>query len=300
MPRGRSGASRAASCRRRCRRPGSIDTATPGSRSTRRCRTARQPHRSTTLELGRLVPRQFLRRGAASRRDRTTGTHFSRIQDVRREIGPISPMQSHARTPSPSINGSAMRFAPRVCRFRPESSVRACRSHSSTTGRSRSSSTWVVDVRTVTREVVQKVLPTPDPPGPYGRSSDRRQDDGHAEDRPSESCTGSAKGRDLGISSPGECRRSQIFCPRAEIRSECRFQSLADSKRQKGTRPDFSAAARPEVAAPLYERFCTALRKLEVPVQTGVFGARMQVSLVNDGPVTIFLDVDPPRTGRSP
>lgn len=69
------------------------------------------------------------------------------------------------------------------------------------------------------------------------------------------------------------------------------FTLIADSKRQKGTRPDFSKAARPEVAEPLYGRFCEALRELGVPVQTGVFGARMQVSLVNDGPVTIILDV---------
>jgi D-aminoacyl-tRNA deacylase len=69
------------------------------------------------------------------------------------------------------------------------------------------------------------------------------------------------------------------------------FTLIADSRRQKGTRPDFSKAARPEVAEPLYERFCEALRELGVPVQTGVFGARMQVSLVNDGPVTIILDV---------
>jgi D-aminoacyl-tRNA deacylase len=68
------------------------------------------------------------------------------------------------------------------------------------------------------------------------------------------------------------------------------FTVIADSKRQKGTRPDFSKAARPEVAKPLYERFCEALRELGVPVQTGVFGARMEVSLVNDGPVTIILE----------
>jgi D-tyrosyl-tRNA(Tyr) deacylase len=68
------------------------------------------------------------------------------------------------------------------------------------------------------------------------------------------------------------------------------FTLIADSKRQKGTRPDFSKAARPEVAKPLYERFCEALRELGVPVQTGVFGARMEVSLVNDGPVTIILE----------
>jgi D-aminoacyl-tRNA deacylase len=69
------------------------------------------------------------------------------------------------------------------------------------------------------------------------------------------------------------------------------FILLADSRRQKGTRPDFSKAARPEVAEPLYERFCDALGELGVPVETGVFGARMEVSLVNDGPVTIVVDV---------
>jgi D-tyrosyl-tRNA(Tyr) deacylase len=70
------------------------------------------------------------------------------------------------------------------------------------------------------------------------------------------------------------------------------FTLLADSKRQKGTRPDFSKAARPDAAEALYERFCEALRELGVPVQTGVFGARMAVELVNDGPVTIILDVE--------
>jgi D-aminoacyl-tRNA deacylase len=69
------------------------------------------------------------------------------------------------------------------------------------------------------------------------------------------------------------------------------FTLLADSRRQKGTRPDFSQAARPEQAGPLYERFCQALRRLGVPVETGVFGARMELELVNDGPVTIVLDL---------
>lgn len=69
------------------------------------------------------------------------------------------------------------------------------------------------------------------------------------------------------------------------------FTLLADCKRQKGTRPDFSKAARREVAEPLYAHFCAALRKHGVPVQTGLFGARMQVNLVNDGPVTIVIDV---------
>jgi D-tyrosyl-tRNA(Tyr) deacylase len=68
------------------------------------------------------------------------------------------------------------------------------------------------------------------------------------------------------------------------------FTLLADSRRQKGARPDFSLAAPPDVAEPLYERFCLSLSALGVVVQTGVFGARMQVELVNDGPVTIVMD----------
>jgi D-aminoacyl-tRNA deacylase len=67
------------------------------------------------------------------------------------------------------------------------------------------------------------------------------------------------------------------------------FTLLAASR--KGARPDLSEAAGPEEALPLYERFCEALRDLGVPVATGVFGARMQLELVNDGPVTLILDV---------
>ena len=66
------------------------------------------------------------------------------------------------------------------------------------------------------------------------------------------------------------------------------FTLLAAST--KGNRPSFSEAAPPEVAEPLYERFCTELRALGVPVETGVFGARMAVELVNDGPVTIIVE----------
>ena len=69
------------------------------------------------------------------------------------------------------------------------------------------------------------------------------------------------------------------------------FTLLADTA--KGNRPSFAEAAPPERAEPLYERFCDELRALGAEVATGVFGARMQVELVNDGPVTIVLDSGP-------
>ena len=65
------------------------------------------------------------------------------------------------------------------------------------------------------------------------------------------------------------------------------FTLIADAA--KGNRPSFSESARPEEAEPVYEVFCAALGALGVEVATGVFGARMQLELVNDGPVTIVL-----------
>jgi D-aminoacyl-tRNA deacylase len=66
------------------------------------------------------------------------------------------------------------------------------------------------------------------------------------------------------------------------------FTLIADTR--KGNRPSFTEAAPPEQAEPLYDRFCAALAAEGVPVERGVFGARMAVELVNDGPVTIVLD----------
>jgi D-tyrosyl-tRNA(Tyr) deacylase len=63
---------------------------------------------------------------------------------------------------------------------------------------------------------------------------------------------------------------------------------------QKGRRPSFIDAARPEVAEPLYEAFANAVRLHGIPVATGRFGADMQVELVNDGPVTLVLDTAEP------
>jgi D-tyrosyl-tRNA(Tyr) deacylase len=68
------------------------------------------------------------------------------------------------------------------------------------------------------------------------------------------------------------------------------FTLITDTTRQKGARPDFSRAAPRQEAESLYDGFCEALRAAGVEVETGTFGARMQLDLVNDGPVTIVLE----------
>jgi len=65
------------------------------------------------------------------------------------------------------------------------------------------------------------------------------------------------------------------------------FTLIADTA--KGNRPSFGEAAEPEVAERLYHDFCAALSGFGIPVETGVFGARMRVEITNDGPVTIVL-----------
>ena len=69
------------------------------------------------------------------------------------------------------------------------------------------------------------------------------------------------------------------------------FTLLADTR--KGNRPSFTGAADPALAEPLVEQYAEALRALGITVETGRFGTDMRVSLVNDGPVTIVLDVAP-------
>jgi D-tyrosyl-tRNA(Tyr) deacylase len=67
------------------------------------------------------------------------------------------------------------------------------------------------------------------------------------------------------------------------------FTLHASSK--KGNRPSFIKAAKPDIAIPLYEKFIEELeKKLGKPIKTGLFGADMQIELINDGPVTLFLD----------
>jgi D-tyrosyl-tRNA(Tyr) deacylase len=66
---------------------------------------------------------------------------------------------------------------------------------------------------------------------------------------------------------------------------------------RKGRRPSFVDAARAETAIPLYERFVALLREQGIPVATGEFGAMMDVDLVNDGPVTLWLEREAPAAG---
>jgi len=72
------------------------------------------------------------------------------------------------------------------------------------------------------------------------------------------------------------------------ILSVSQFTLYGDAK--KGNRPSFTSAARPEVAEPLWEAFNQALREHGLHVETGIFGAMMDVALINDGPVTILLE----------
>ncbi len=75
-----------------------------------------------------------------------------------------------------------------------------------------------------------------------------------------------------------------------ELLSVSQFTLYGDAR--KGRRPGFTDAARSEVATPLYDQFNQMLRDQGVIVGTGIFGAMMEVEILNDGPVTILLDTD--------
>lgn len=80
---------------------------------------------------------------------------------------------------------------------------------------------------------------------------------------------------------------------RGEVLAVSQFTLYGETT--KGRRPSFTEAAPPEEAEPLFQAFVEAVRAEGVPVQSGVFGARMEVDLVNDGPVTLWMDLVPAR-----
>ena len=74
-----------------------------------------------------------------------------------------------------------------------------------------------------------------------------------------------------------------------DILAVSQFTLMASTK--KGNRPSYIQAAKPEISIPLYEQFCTEMEiAINKPIKQGVFGADMKVELLNDGPVTIFID----------
>jgi D-tyrosyl-tRNA(Tyr) deacylase len=85
----------------------------------------------------------------------------------------------------------------------------------------------------------------------------------------------------------GKMNRSVVDV-RGGVLAISQFTLFGDAR--KGTRPGFVDAARPEVAQPLYTRFCEGVRARGVQVAEGVFRATMQVRIVNEGPVTLLLD----------
>ena len=103
------------------------------------------------------------------------------------------------------------------------------------------------------------------------------------EDRPEHADRLADKVRALRVFADAEGRMNEALGER-EVLCVSQFTLYGDAR--KGNRPSYVAAARPETAKPLYERFCARL-----DAATGVFGARMEVELTNDGPVTLVLEL---------
>lgn len=89
----------------------------------------------------------------------------------------------------------------------------------------------------------------------------------------------------------GEQAAGEIGAP---VLAVSQFTLYADTR--KGKRPSWSHAAPSQMAEPIFDAYVQALKDLGLPVQTGVFGADMQVELVNDGPVTLILEADKPQS----
>ena len=95
-------------------------------------------------------------------------------------------------------------------------------------------------------------------------------------------------------------KRKMNLCAKevnAEVLVVSQFTLCADTS--KGNRPSFIKAAKPELAQRLYKKFVEELREKGLIVKTGEFGAMMNISLINDGPVTIILDTKPKLTKTS-
>lgn len=88
----------------------------------------------------------------------------------------------------------------------------------------------------------------------------------------------------------GKMNRSVLDLPTGQPRALVISQFTLAADARKGRRPSFVDAARPEEAVPLLETFCSSLNTCGIATETGIFGAHMEVELVNDGPVTIWLD----------
>lgn len=88
----------------------------------------------------------------------------------------------------------------------------------------------------------------------------------------------------------GRMNKSVLDCA-GSVLAVSQFTLAADTSR--GNRPGFSSAAPPDQGKALYEKFCEHMAAQNIPVETGEFGADMAVALVNDGPVTIWIDTDP-------